>query len=66
MTILENYLELTGQADGDIKLSTNTETSGRYHANWLSMMYPRLILARNLLRDDGVISFPLMKLSRQI
>ncbi len=52
---IKNYLELTGQADGDIKLSTNTETSGRYHANWLSMMYPRLILARNLLRDDGVI-----------
>src|SRR5690606_11197409 len=35
--------------------STNSETSGRKHANWLSMMAPRLTLARNLLRDDGVI-----------
>ena len=38
-----------------IKLSTNTETMGRYHSNWLNMMYPRLKLARNLLKDDGVI-----------
>ena len=37
------------------KLSANAETSGRYHSNWLSMMYPRLALARNLLRPDGVI-----------
>jgi len=53
---LENYLRLTGQRDEDGgRLSTNTEASGRYHTNWLNMMYPRLRLARNLLRDDGVI-----------
>ena len=53
---IKNYLELTGQTDGqDRKLSTNPETSGRYHTDWLNMMYPRLKLARNLLRDDGVI-----------
>jgi adenine-specific DNA-methyltransferase len=49
---MKNYLELTGQ---DRKLSTNTESDGRYHSNWLNMMYPRLKLARNLLTDDGVI-----------
>jgi len=53
---LENYKRITGQVDGDGKaLSTNTETSGRYHTDWLNMMYPRLRLARNLLTDDGVI-----------
>lgn len=53
---LENYLEQTGQVDTDgNKLSINTETSGRYHTDWLNMMYPRLKLARNLLMDDGVI-----------
>lgn len=50
-----NYLELTGQVEGGRKMGTNTETSGRYHTNWLNMMYPRLKLARNLLREDGVI-----------
>ncbi|MFO0803707.1 MAG: site-specific DNA-methyltransferase [Gemmataceae bacterium] len=50
------YLKLTGQADEAGKLLTgNPETSGRYHSAWLSMMYPRLFLARQLLRDDGVI-----------
>lgn len=49
---MKNYLELTGQ---DKKLSTNTESDGRYHSNWLNLMYPRLKLARNLLADDGVI-----------
>ena len=38
-----------------MKLTANAETDGRYHSKWLSMMYPRLFLARNLLRDDGVI-----------
>ena len=38
-----------------IKLSTNTETQGRYHSNWLNMIYSRLKLARNLLSDDGAI-----------
>ena len=63
---LENYLKLTGQIveEGErereresigIKLSTNPETAGRYHSNWLNMMYPRLKLARNLLKDDGFI-----------
>lgn len=53
---IENYLEQTGQAnEGGNKLSVNTETSGRYHTDWLNMMYPRLKLARNLLSDDGVI-----------
>ncbi len=38
-----------------MKLTTNVNTSGRYHSRWLTMMYPRLFLARNLLREDGVI-----------
>ena len=53
---IENYKQITGQVDGSGKrISTNTETSGRYHTDWLNMMYPRLRLARNLLTDDGVI-----------
>lgn len=53
---IKNYLEITGQVDSEgNRLSTNSETSGRYHSDWLSMMYPRLKLARNLLTDDGVI-----------
>lgn len=52
---LKNYLELTGQIEGGKKISSNTEASGRFHTDWLNMMYPRLKLARNLLRDDGVI-----------
>ena len=53
---LRNYQELTGQIDGEgNRVSTNSDSDGRYHSNWLSMMYPRLILARNLLHDDGVI-----------
>lgn len=53
---LKQYLEMTGQVDGDgNKLQTNKEASGRYHSDWLSMMYPRLKLAWNLLRNDGVI-----------
>lgn len=53
---LESYLEYTGQKDGGgRKFSTNTDTSGRYHSRWLNMMHPRLYLARNLLREDGVI-----------
>ncbi len=53
---LQNYLEFSQQVDeGNKKISTNTETAGRYHSNWLNMMYPRLKLARNLLTDDGVI-----------
>jgi len=53
---LNNYLMQTGQINNDgNKLSANSETSGRYHSDWLSMMYPRLRLARNLLKDDGII-----------
>ena len=53
---IKNYLEVTGQVDEDgTKLSTNAETSGRYHTNWLNMMYSRLKLGRSLLTDDGVM-----------
>jgi len=53
---LETYLRYTGQVDAEgRKFSTNTESDGRFHSKWLNMMYPRLFLARNLLRDDGVI-----------
>jgi hypothetical protein len=53
---IKNYLELTGQTgEGGQKISSNTEASGRFHTDWLNMMYPRLKLARNLLREDGVI-----------
>ena len=53
---IKNYLDLTGQIDGENRtLSSNTEASGRFHTNWLNMIYPRLKVARNLLRDDGVI-----------
>lgn len=53
---LEDYLRFSGQKNGEgIKLTTKTETSGRIHSNWLNMIYPRLFLARNLLKDDGVI-----------
>jgi len=53
---IRNYLELTGQVDdGGRKVSSNSEASGRFHTDWLNMMYPRLKLARNLLRDDGAI-----------
>lgn len=41
--------------DGNIQFKKNEKSSGRYHSDWLSMMYPRLKLARNLLTDDGVI-----------
>ena len=53
---IRNYKIITGQVDGEGRnLSNNPETSGRYHTDWLNMMYPRLKLARNLLKDDGVI-----------
>lgn len=53
---IRNYKELTGQVDGEgRKLTTNSEASGRFHTDWLNMMYPRLKVARNLLREDGAI-----------
>lgn len=51
-----NYKKVTGQVDSEGNAtSTNKDSDGRYHTNWLNMMYPRLRLARNLLADDGVI-----------
>ena len=53
---IKAYLEQTGQINGDgVLLTTNPETSGRFHSDWISMMYPRLFLAKNLMREDGVI-----------
>jgi adenine-specific DNA-methyltransferase len=53
---LADYLRFSGQVSGEgIRLSTNPETDGRYHSKWLTMIYPRLFLSRNLLQEDGVI-----------
>jgi adenine-specific DNA-methyltransferase len=53
---LDTYLEYTGQKDSEgRKFSTNSDTSGRFHSRWLSMMYPRLYLSKNLLSENGVI-----------
>jgi adenine-specific DNA-methyltransferase len=53
---IRNYQEITGQVDdAGRKISSNTEASGRFHTDWLNMMYPRLKLARNLMREDGAI-----------
>lgn len=53
---LHTYLQYTGQADAEgRKFGTNSESDGRFHSKWLNMIYPRLYLARNLLRDDGAI-----------
>ncbi len=52
---IRNYLELTGQVESGRKISSNTEASGRFHTDWLNMMYPRLKIARTLLHPDGVI-----------
>lgn len=53
---LDTYLAYSGQTDDEgIKFSTNSEAIGRFHSNWLNMMYPRLYLGKNLLRNDGSI-----------
>ena len=53
---LQTYLEYTGQVDDQgHRFGTNTDTDGRFHTKWLNMMYPRLYLARNLLREDGFL-----------
>lgn len=52
---LGNYLEITGQVENRAKLSSNTDSSGRFHTDWLSMIYPRLRLSRSLLANDGAI-----------
>jgi adenine-specific DNA-methyltransferase len=49
------YWEQTGVTQDGVKMSTNTKSDGRYHSNWLNMIYPRLLVARQLLREDGVI-----------
>ncbi|NRN73478.1 hypothetical protein IMAU80627_02032 [Lactobacillus helveticus] len=52
----ENYLRETGQLDDEGKVTTtNRESNGRFHTDWLNMMYPRIKLARKLLSEDGVI-----------
>lgn len=52
---IANYLQITGQVDGGVKTSSNTEASGRFHTDWLTMMYPRIKLAKSMLRPDGVM-----------
>src|ERR1700688_4966 len=53
---LADYLRYSGQVDSEgLKLLSHAETDGRYHSKCLSMMYPRLYLARNLMRDDAII-----------
>ena len=54
---IRHYLQITGQLDGNgDKLASNTDASGRFHTNWLNMIYPRLKAARSLLREDGIIA----------
>ena len=53
---IANYLNVTGQSDiAGFRVSSNSETSGRFHTQWLEMIYPRLYLARSLLKDDGIL-----------
>lgn len=52
---IKNYLELTGQTENGRKISSNTDASGRFHTDWLNMIYPRLKLAHSLLKSDGVV-----------
>ena len=72
---LDTYLAWSRQVNQEgKKINSNSETEGRYHSNWLNMMYPRLKLARNLLTDDGVIFISiddheldnLMKLGKEV
>jgi len=53
---IRNYLELTGQVEGGRKIGSNTEASGRFHTDWLNMIYPRLKLGCSLLAPDGLIA----------
>jgi len=53
---LQTYLAYTGQVDAEgKKFGTNAESEGRFHSRWMCMMYPRIFLARNLLREDGLL-----------
>ena len=51
----EEYLEHIGVKHEGVKVDTNSESNGRYHSDWLNLIYPRLLFSRQLLRDDGVI-----------
>ncbi len=51
----ENYWEHIGVTVNGVTVDTNSESSGRYHSNWLSMLYPRLLLAKQLMKDSGAI-----------
>lgn len=53
---IQNYLELTGQTEGGAKITSNPDSSGRFHTDWLGMIYPRLRLARTLLQHDGILA----------
>lgn len=52
---IEDYWERSGITENGIMLDTNNESSGRFHSNWLNMIYARLLIARQLLSDDGII-----------
>ncbi|MCB1237190.1 MAG: site-specific DNA-methyltransferase, partial [Verrucomicrobiae bacterium] len=51
-----NYLKLTNQSDEGVRFTSNVETSGRYHTDWLNMILPRIAVAKNLLSEDGAIA----------
>lgn len=53
---IRNYLELTGQMEGGKKISTNTEASGRFHTDWLNMIYPRIMIGYSLLAPEGILA----------
>jgi adenine-specific DNA-methyltransferase len=52
---IRNYLEITGQVETNVRISSNAESSGRFHTQWLNMIYPRLKLARNLMHSQGFV-----------
>jgi adenine-specific DNA-methyltransferase len=52
----KEYWEDAEVTENGLKIDTNTETDGRFHSNWLNMMYSRLLIARQLLKEDGVIN----------
>ena len=51
----KDYWENAETSANGVKINTNTETDGRYHSNWLNMMYSRLLISRQLLKEDGII-----------
>ncbi len=51
----KEYWEDAEVTENGVKIDTNTETDGRFHSNWLNMMYSRLLIARQLLKEDGAI-----------